>query len=142
MDKIVIEQKIDSILRCVNRIKTRLPETLDIFTQDLDAQDVVVLNISRCVQLSVDMAMHLCTTSSNKIPQTMGQSFDMLLNMGVINDKIAIKMKKSVGFRNIAVHNYDEIDLKLTYDIAHNHIDDFIKYVRQIQLYLQQSFNS
>ncbi len=27
-------------------------------------------------------------------------------------------MKRSVGYRNIAVHNYDNIDLSITYDIA------------------------
>lgn len=135
MDQIVIETKIDSILRCVQRIKTRLPDSRAEFLHDLDAQDVIVLNLSRCVQLAVDIAMHICSASNQTLPQTMGQSFDTLLTMGVLDESLAIKMKKSVGFRNVAVHNYDEIDLELTYDIAHQHIDDFVKFVKQIQSY-------
>jgi len=139
MDQIVIESKIDSILRCLHRINSRLPKTRTLFLQDLDAQDVVVLNLSRCVQLSVDLAMHICTTSNDKLPQTMGQSFDALLKMNVIKEAIATKMKKSVGFRNIAVHNYDEIDLNLTYKIADEHLDDFIEFIREIQNYIDKS---
>ena len=57
MDQIIIDAKIDSILRCVKRIKTRLPASKEAFILDLDAQDVVILNLSRVVQLSVDIAM-------------------------------------------------------------------------------------
>lgn len=138
MDQIIIDSKIDSILRCIDRINTRLPDTREAFLQDLDAQDVIVLNISRCVQLSVDIAMHICAASTEKLPQTMGQSFDVLLIMGVLSNALAIKMKKSVGFRNIAMHNYDEIDLDLTYVIAKEHIENYVEFIRQIQRYIQK----
>jgi len=29
-------------------------------------------------------------------------------------------MKKSVGYRNVAVHSYDDVDLSITYDIDKN----------------------
>ena len=133
MDKIIIASKINSILRCVNRIKTRLPASQNEFFSDLDAQDVIVLNLTRAVQLSVDIAMHFCASLECKMPQTMGQSFEILAEMGIINQEIAIKMKKSVGFRNIAVHSYDEIDLTLAFVIASEHILDFVDYINQIQ---------
>ena len=46
-----------------------------------------------------------------------------------------------VGFRNIAVHNYDEIDLHLTYEIANEHLDDFVEFIRQVQGYFVREFN-
>ena len=133
----MIEKKIDSIIRCLNRIKTRLPETKDLFLQDLDAQDVIVLNLTRTVQLSVDLAMHICANSTNPVPQTMGESFEMLQQLKILTPAIAEKMKKSVGFRNIAVHNYDEIDLSLAYTIAKEHMEDFVAYIKQISTQLE-----
>ncbi len=115
MDQIVLEKKIDSILRCLQRIKSRLPDTKEVFMQDLDAQDVIVLNLTRAVQLSVDLAMHICVNSNAPVPQTMGESFTRLQELEILTPNIAEKMKKSVGFINIAVHNYDEIDLNLAY---------------------------
>ena len=132
MDQIIIEKKIDSILRCVERVQTRLPKTKELFFNDLDAQDVVVLNITRSVQLSVDIAMHLCVESSQAVPQTMSSAFDCLYNLSIINETITTKMKKSVGYRNVAVHNYDDIDLELTYVIARDFMSDFSEYIRQI----------
>lgn len=101
MDQIVLEKKIDSVLRCLDRIKTRLPVTKEKFMQDLDAQDVIVLNLTRAVHLSVDLAMHICANSNNPVPQTMGEAFEALQKMTVISPEIANKMKKSVGFRNL-----------------------------------------
>ena len=59
MDKLILEKKIDSILRCLTRIRDRLPKSESEFLEDYDAQDVVVLNLTRAVQLSVDIATHL-----------------------------------------------------------------------------------
>lgn len=133
MDQIVLEKKIDSILRCLHRIKSRLPESKELFMQDLDAQDVIVLNITRAVQLSVDLAMHICVNANAPVPQTMGESFDVLQQLKILTPAIAAKMKKSVGFRNIAVHNYDEIDLNLAFIIAKEHIEDFVIFIKQIE---------
>jgi uncharacterized protein YutE (UPF0331/DUF86 family) len=135
MDQIILEKKIDSIFRCLERIETRLPDTKEIFLQDLDAQDVIVLNITRAVQLSVDLAMHICADSNKPVPQTMGEAFETLLQLGVLTAEISEKMKKSVGFRNIAVHNYDEIDLGLAFTIAKEHRLDFVEFIRQINSY-------
>ena len=43
-------------------------------------------------------------------PDTMGQTFDRLEQVGVLTASLALNLKKAVGFRNIAVHNYDAIN--------------------------------
>jgi len=139
MDQIVLEKKMDAILRCIERIENKMPETRKMFLLDLDAQDVVVLNLTRAIQLSVDLAMHICGDSREAIPQTMGEAFDRLLQLKVLTPTIADKMKKSVGFRNIAIHNYTEIDLSLVYTIAKEHRTDFVEFLKQIDTYSAQS---
>ena len=42
------------------------------------------------------------------------------------------KMRKSVGYRNVAIHSYDDIDLTITYEIAKNHLQDFKSYIEEI----------
>lgn len=132
MDELVLEKKIDSILRCIQRIQSRIPLEREQFKQDLDAQDVVVLNLTRIIQLCVDIAMHVIAQTNIDAPQTMSQSFSKLERLDIIDKKLADKLKKSVGFRNIAVHNYDELDLDITFDIASKHIDDFRNFIKLI----------
>ncbi|MBU2571527.1 MAG: DUF86 domain-containing protein [Gammaproteobacteria bacterium] len=136
MDQILLEKKIDSILRCLERINSRIPSTKEAFAQDLDAQDIIVLNISRTVQLSVDLAMHIYATTQLPTPETMGEAFERLREIHVLPPEVSEKMKKAVGFRNIAGHNYDEININITYTIAKEHTQDFIEYIKQIYTYL------
>lgn len=132
MGELVLEKKIESLIKCLKRIETRTPQEKAQFMQDLDAQDVIVLNLTRAIQLCVDIAMHLIANSDSVTPQTMSESFSVLKNMGVIDNNLSIKMKKSVGFRNIAVHSYSELDLDLTFTIATRHLNDFKLYLKQI----------
>lgn len=132
MDELVLAKKVDSILRCVQRVESSIPAEREQFLQDLDAQDIVVLNLTRIIQLSVDIAMHVIAQTNVDAPQTMSQSFSKLEWLKIIDKKLADKLKKSVGFRNIAVHNYDDLDLDLTFDIGSKYISDFKDFIKQI----------
>ena len=69
----------------------------------------------------------------------MAEAFVNLHKSSVISSEIAEKMIKSVGFRNIAVHNYDEVDLLITYSIASRHLGDFKDFIRQVMSYQAES---
>ena len=135
MDKLILEKKVDSILRCLNRIDDRIPDSEYDFLRDFDAQDVVILNLTRAVQLCVDIATHILSTTNQPVPSTMSEAFISLERINIISAEIADKMKRSVGYRNVAVHNYDDIDLSITYDIANNHLGDFKEFIKQILHY-------
>jgi uncharacterized protein YutE (UPF0331/DUF86 family) len=85
----------------------------------------LVLNLSRAVQLCVDVAAHLISELEIPPPETMGQAFDALADAGVLERALATRLKKAVGFRNIAIHNYEMIDWKIVHSIAQTHLSDF-----------------
>ncbi len=128
----VIEQKLESLRRCLNRVREKCPPDADSLAQDVDAQDILSLNLSRAVQLCVDIGLHLIATTELPLPNTMGQTFDILAEARILNAELATKMKKSVGFRNLAVHNYDEINWYIVYTIAHEHLSDFDDFARAV----------
>lgn len=131
MDEQLIAQKLESLRRCVQRVETRLPKDVESLLTDLDAQDIVSLNLTRAVQMCVDIASHwLAEHSEATAPRTMGQAFDALASAGVISTGLAERMRKSVGFRNVMVHNYDEVNWEIVYSICHDHLDDFRAYAR------------
>ncbi len=78
MDKLVLEKKVDSILRTIQRVETHTPATLDVFLKDIDAQDIIVLNLTRIIQSCVDIAMHITANANIETPQTMSESFNAL----------------------------------------------------------------
>lgn len=133
MDSVILDKKIDSILRCLTRIEQRLPMDEVSFMLDYDAQDVVVLNITRAVQLSVDIATHVLSTGNEAVPDTMSDAFVKLHRQGLFSKQVAEKMIKSVGYRNVAVHSYDDVDLSITYEIARDHLQDFKNFIKEIR---------
>lgn len=132
MDREVIEQKIESLRRSVERVHQKCPATAAALAGDPDAQDILTLNLSRAVQLCVDIGAHLIAEHNKPAPDTMGQTFDVLTDMGVISVELAVRMKKAVGFRNIAVHNYEAIDWEITYAIATRHENDFAAFAAAV----------
>jgi hypothetical protein len=56
LDRQVVEQKLESLRRCLLRIEEKCPDSPEMLARDLDAQDIVSLNLTRAVQLCVDLA--------------------------------------------------------------------------------------
>ena len=103
MDRGIVEQKLEALRHCVERAAQRCPESAASLESDPDAQDILVLNLSRSVQLSVDIASHIVAGTSAPAPATMGQAFESLFQLGIIDRETAMRMRKAVGFQNIAV---------------------------------------
>ena len=132
MDRDLIEQKLESLRRALQLISDKCPESAEMLSRDFDAQDIVSLNLTRCVQLSVDIGSHLISCIDHHPPTTMGQVFDILSSTNIITIESAERMKKSVGFRNLAVHNYDLINWEIVYAIATKHLDDFKQFATAV----------
>ncbi len=125
MDRPIIDAKLESLRRSVRRVEEKRPENVEQLSADPDRQDVITLNLTRAVQLCVDLASHLIADSDERPPATMGDGFTTLNRIGIINEDLAARMRAAVGFRNVAVHNYQTIDWNIVFSIATRHLDDF-----------------
>ncbi len=133
MDRALIEEKLESLRRCLLRIEEKCPENAAALAQNIDLQDIITLNLTRAVQLSVDIAAHWVAELDNiPAPDTMGGMFESLAEYGCIDTVLANRMKKSVGFRNIAVHNYEAIDWQMVYAICKHHLSDFSNFAKVV----------
>ena len=90
------------------------------------------MNLERAIQSSVDIATHIIASMEISAPDTMGEVFVVLQKRDVISSSVAERMIKSVGFRNIVVHAYHEIDWAVVFAIITKNINDFKDYIRQI----------
>jgi uncharacterized protein YutE (UPF0331/DUF86 family) len=125
MDREVIEAKLESLRRCLQRMRDKLPTDAAALARDLDCQDIVALNLVRAVQVSADISAHIVAERGWPIPATMGESFQLLAEHGLLSTDTALRMRAAVGFRNIAVHNYQRIDWDIVHAIVQRHLADF-----------------
>ena len=104
----IILNKAGIIEGCIQRIREEYAAnpSLDDYTHT----DALTLNIERAYQASIDLAMHIVAQQHLGIPQSRGQAFSLLRRAGFITEKHEQAMRGVSGFRNIAIHQYQDLD--------------------------------
>ena len=133
MDKEVLETKLEALIRCVHRIKDQNILTLEELEANLDKQEIIILNLQRAVQICVDIGNHILLDYKTPTPSTMAETFKYLAQNNLISKDNADDLSHAVGFRNIAVHQYEDIDCKIIFSIITSHLDDFKTFAGAIE---------
>jgi uncharacterized protein YutE (UPF0331/DUF86 family) len=136
MDRELIARKLETVRRHVERIESKKPLTLEKLESDADLQDIIAMNLTQAVQASVDIGMHIVSDTATTLPETMAEVFDRLAAAQVIPIPLAQKMKSAVGFRNVAVHAYGDLDWHMVLAICDQHLEDFREFAQQMAKYL------
>ena len=90
------------------------------------------MNLERAVQLCVDIASHILSDAGGLVPDTMAGTFQALATQGILDEALGAKLKKSVGFRNIAIHQYQDINHKILFAVITEHLQDFKDFAKAI----------
>lgn len=88
-------------------------------------QDSIVLNLQRACEASIDLAMYVVRKRRLGLPQESREAFDLLEQAGLLPAELARAMRAMVGFRNVAVHSYRELDLAIACTIVRERLPDF-----------------
>ncbi len=81
MDREVILEKLEALRRCIRRVESKRPNIAATLVADLDLQDIITLNLTRAVQLCVDIGSHIISWSEQSAPDSMGAVFDRMVSM-------------------------------------------------------------
>ncbi|WP_448820926.1 type VII toxin-antitoxin system HepT family RNase toxin [Cetobacterium sp.] len=127
----VVINKIETIKRCIKRIEeeyANTPSNLENYTK----QDSIILNLQRMCETTLDLGLHYIKIKKLEIPQTSKQIFEVLEKNGVIDKKTSVNMQGMVGFRNIAVHDYQSLNIEILQKIIEKHLGDSLIIAKKI----------
>lgn len=130
----VLLNKAAAIERCVARAREEYQADPQGFTSNFTRQDAAILNIQRACEAALDMGHHLIRRESLGLPQSARDVFTLLAQAGWISPNLADSMKRMVGFRNVAVHEYQTLQLPITVQIITQHLDEFAQFSRALLL--------
>ena len=130
-NKAVILSKIDTIEKCIKRINEEYENNPDNL-YDYRKTDMIVLNLQRACEAVLDMAMYVVSTKKLGIPQNKREAFKLLEDNNIIDKSISKNMQNMIGFRNIAVHSYKQIDENVLQSIIENNLSDLTDFARII----------
>ena len=135
----VVLNKAATIERCVGRAREEYAAAGDAFAQNFSHQDAAILNIQRACEAALDLGHHLIRREKLGVPQSARHVFELLANAGRIDAGLAEALKKMVGYRNIAVHDYQSLLLPITVNIIAHHLDEFLQFTAALLRNEQQA---
>jgi uncharacterized protein YutE (UPF0331/DUF86 family) len=128
----IVLNKAEIIERALARVKQTYARHEHDLLQAMDAQDVIVLNLQRACEAAIDLAMHIVRIKELGLPKDSKSAFDLLSQAQEISAELADKLKKMVGFRNIAVHDYRELNWDILIRIVQIECDDLAVFASQM----------
>ena len=93
-------------------------------------QDSIVLNLQRATEAAIDLAMHLVRKHRLGIPQDSRDAFELLRRASRLDEPLAAELTKMVGFRNVAVHQYQQLDLAIVRMIVRERTADLRRFAK------------
>jgi uncharacterized protein YutE (UPF0331/DUF86 family) len=116
--------------RCIRRMKEEYAADPDL--ENYTHVDALTLNIERACQASIDLAMHVVAERRLGMPQSSGDAFRLMQKEKIISKKLRDSLVAMTGFRNIAIHEYHELDKTVLRYIAEKGYKDLIAFVREL----------
>ena len=101
--------------------------TLDNFTH----VDAMILNIERACQAAIDLAQHLVAQNHLGIPQSSAELFVLLRKANLLSTETSRAMIAMTGFRNVAIHEYQELEIDILRAIAEKEYKTLISFCRE-----------
>jgi uncharacterized protein YutE (UPF0331/DUF86 family) len=129
VDSHVILARIDKIRESVGKLRKQAQRTEDAFISDSLATDSTERNLQTAIQAVIDIGNHIVADMDLGTPADYKEIFRLLAKNGILRDEQADRLISMTGLRNILVHEYLQIDLRLIYSIIRNDLDDFDQFI-------------
>jgi uncharacterized protein YutE (UPF0331/DUF86 family) len=101
------------------------------FADDLERRGSVERFLHLSVEALTDMASHVVSDEDLGSVDRARDLPDRFAEAGYVDDELATTWKDMIGFRNVLVHEYLEIDPERVYDVLQNQLGD-IRRLRRV----------
>ncbi len=123
----VIIAKADIIERCIKRAREELAASAD-FKSDYTRQDAAILNVERACEAAIDIMNRIVRMRALGAPVSTRDGFDRLVHASIVDQALADKLMRMVGFRNLAVHQYQALDIAIVCAVIEKNLDDLLEF--------------
>ena len=118
LDRAVLAERVMAVERHLQRVADRLPGSADDFQPASDASDAVVLHLWQATQIVIDTAMSTCLSLKLGAPSSYADAFRRLEQAGIVDARLADRLVRAAGFRNVVAHAYDTLDMRRVHAAA------------------------
>jgi uncharacterized protein YutE (UPF0331/DUF86 family) len=130
-DRDLVAKKLAFVETCLRELRELgRPERIE---QDLREERFAAHTLQIAIQAALDIASHIVSDERLGEPETNRQLFELLIEYGWAPGELAEPLVQMVGFRNVLVHGYQEVDKAVVRDVVEGHLGDLEAYVAAIR---------
>jgi uncharacterized protein YutE (UPF0331/DUF86 family) len=129
MDNVLLS-KFASIEQCIHRIEEEYKASSKDLEHDILRQDSIVLNLQRACEQCINVGQYIVKLKKLGLPNGYREVFELLAVNKLIPEDLSKRLQLMVGFRNIAIHEYQKLDLARLKKIVEFRLEDFREFIR------------
>lgn len=134
-DVALIVKKLASIEQRVQELRTLIrPEDV---RENKITQGYAQHMLQTAIQAALDVASHIISDERLREPSENRGAFKVIAQAGWLPADLADTLSEMVGFRNVLVHQYDDVDLTVVEKVLTSHLDDFLAFTDAIRARLR-----
>ncbi|MDO5068148.1 MAG: DUF86 domain-containing protein [Propionibacteriaceae bacterium] len=115
----------------------QLPVSPERLVEDAIMRYAVERMLTLLVDLAVGINTHFAATLGATTPSTVRESFTVMADLDVLDRDLVHQLVRSVGMRNILIHQYTDVDLGMVAAAVEHACRDYLDYVTSVANHLK-----
>jgi uncharacterized protein YutE (UPF0331/DUF86 family) len=135
-DRDLLEKRLALIVTSLQELRTLArPCELE---RDVRERRFVEHTLQIAIQAALDVAAHIVADRRLPEPATYRDLFDRIAADGWIDQELTARLRRMAGFRNVLVHGYADVDLRVVREILDRHLPDLEAFVYAVRARLDE----
>lgn len=128
VDRDLVRRKLTELSEYVRQVSEYRDVTVQQYRADWKTQRIVERTLQMAIEACVDIASHMVADRGLRAPATYADTFEILVQSGLLSPDLGEAMVKMTGFRNVIVHDYAGIDVEVVIRVLRERLDDFRRF--------------
>ena len=141
VDEALILRKLSELDEYLHQAKEYDAITVAQYRGDWKIQRIIERTLQMMIETCVDIAGHIISDKGYRIPKSYSDTFRVLHQEQLVNDKLYAALEKMAKFRNVVVHHYDKVDAEIVVGILKKDLKDFREFRDSIVNFLKSEKN-
>jgi uncharacterized protein YutE (UPF0331/DUF86 family) len=128
VDGDLLRRKLAELAVYVTQAEEYRDLTVESYRLDWKTQRIVDRTLQIAIEACLDVANHVLADRGLRAPSTYAETFEILVEAGLMSPDLGRVMVEMTGFRNVVVHEYTRIDAEIVVRILRDHLADFHRF--------------
>jgi Uncharacterized conserved protein len=131
----IVTRKLTEMEETLRRLREHLPTDYEEFSKDWARQKVVERALQIMIEAMIDIGERLIALEGGSPAETSVAVMERLQALGVLQS--ASRYGPMVRFRNFLVHQYEQVDLSILYEIITKKLGDVEAFAAEVKTYVE-----